>query len=137
MDNRTNLRMRFLDRGEQSWHQPAAGGANAAKSCFACYFGISGVDVGFNVLQFMDDSSGALNHQNAIFGKFAALSIDQTCTKLFFEARDVCRDVALYGAERSRSGGKRAVFRNGNEAFQMANFHKKRLTIRRDDYHEK
>ena len=111
------------ETAEQSRHQPASRGADAAEARLAFDRNVVGMDVGFDVLEFVDDASATFDDDRALFGELAGRSIDERRAEFLLEPGDVCGDVALHRAEGAGGGRKRPMVGDGDQAGQMADFH--------------
>jgi hypothetical protein len=117
------LRVQRVGEWQQRGDQPAAGGAQAAKTTVSLDHLIRGMDVGFDVLEFVDDASTALDDHGTFFGHFARVSIHQDHAEFLFEPGDVGRNVALHRFEVAGRCRKRAVLGDGDQAGQVADLH--------------
>ena len=113
----------FGDGAQELRHQPSGGGADDPDPGVARDVGVERGDVGGDVVDFVEDTSGPFDDPFAFVGQTAVGTVDEGDAELAFELRDVPGDVGLHGVEGSGGGGEGAVVGDGDDGGELSNIH--------------
>jgi hypothetical protein len=99
MNDCAYMGMSLFERWEKPRHQPSASGSDAAKTCFALNFGVTRMNIGFDVLSLVNNAASALDDDSAFLGQCSTVALNEHNSKIFLEARDMGGDIALHRSE--------------------------------------
>ena len=122
-DDRVDAWMVARHAGEKRRHEPTGDGADHPDAGITSDIGVSARDIGADVVEFVHDSSGALDHALALVGHSAGRSLDERHAKLAFKLCDMSRNIRLHGVESTRCRRETSVFCDGDQCRELPEVH--------------
>jgi hypothetical protein len=108
---------------EELGEQPAGGGAQHTQARVASHFVAPGGHLCGDVVEFVQHPAGLLDHDDAVVGEAATLTVDEDHAELFLQPTDVPADVGLHGVQRSSRRRERTVVGDRDQGGELAEVH--------------